>query len=145
MKFSSDLRLNLNTNTTRGIRQQAEKVTFHIQATGKTIIILRREEGGWGGGVKQSTASVENTPKRLKGGSLILIRQCKTCAVLVNDLSLVSGCFLFWKCVRFCFVFVFVAVCFFLLYALVFYVYCRVLPDVLSLMFFHVPPLGFLK
>ena len=29
------------------------------------------------------------------------------------------------------------AVCFFLLYALVFYVYCRVLPDVLSLMFFH--------
>ena len=36
-------------------------------------------------------------------------------------------------------------VCFFLLYALVFYVYCRVLPDVLSLMFFHVPPLGFLK
>ena len=43
------------------------------------------------------------------------------------------------------FVFVFVAVCFFLLYALVFYVYCRVLPDVLSLMFFHVPPLGFLK
>ena len=43
------------------------------------------------------------------------------------------------------FVFVCVAVCFFLLYALVFYVYCRVLPDVLSLMFFHVPPLGFLK
>ena len=40
---------------------------------------------------------------------------------------------------------VFVAVCFFLLYALVFYVYCRVLPDVLSLLFFHVPPLGFLK
>ena len=42
--------------------------------------------------------------------------------VLVNDLSLVS---------RFCFgnaddfVIVFVAVCFFLLYALVFYVYCR--------------------
>ena len=35
------------------------------------------------------------------------------------------------------FVFVFVAVCFFLLHALVFYVYCRVLPDVLSLMFFH--------
>ena len=28
--------------------------------------------------------------------------------------------------------FVFVAVCFFLLYALVFYVYCRVIPDVLS-------------
>ena len=43
------------------------------------------------------------------------------------------------------FVFDFVAVCFFLLYALVFYVYCRVIPDVLSLMFFHVPPLGFLK
>ena len=42
-------------------------------------------------------------------------------------------------------VFVFVTVCFFLLYALVFYVYCRVIPDVLSLMFFHVPPLGFLK
>ena len=33
----------------------------------------------------------------------------------------------------------------FLLYAFVFYVYCRVIPDVLSLMFFHVPPLGFLK
>ena len=30
------------------------------------------------------------------------------------------------------FVFVSTAVCFFLLYALVFYVYCRVLPDVLS-------------
>ena len=43
------------------------------------------------------------------------------------------------------FVFVFVAVCFFLLYALAFYVYCRVIPDVLSLIFFHVPPLGFLK
>ena len=56
--------------------------------------------------------------------------------VLVNDLSLVSRCFLFWKCVRFC-VFVFVAVCFFLLYAFVFYVYCRVLPDALSLMFFQ--------
>ena len=40
---------------------------------------------------------------------------------------------------------VFAAVCFFLLYALIFYVYCRVLPDVLSLMFFDVPPLGFLK
>ena len=53
--------------------------------------------------------------------------------------------FLFWKCENFVFVFVFVAVCFFLLYALVFYVYCCVLPDVLSLMFFHVPPLGFLK
>ena len=60
--------------------------------------------------------------------------------VLVNDLSLVS-CF-----GNACdFAFVFVAVCFFLLYALVFYVYCRVIPDVLSLMFFHVPPLGFLK
>ena len=35
------------------------------------------------------------------------------------------------------FVFVFIAVCFFLLYALVFYVYRRVLPGVLSLMFFH--------
>ena len=43
------------------------------------------------------------------------------------------------------FVFVFVAVCFFLLYVLVFYVYCRVIPDVLSLMFFHVLRLGFLK
>jgi len=43
------------------------------------------------------------------------------------------------------FVLVFVAVCFFLLYALVFYIYRRVIPDVLSLMFFHVPPLGFLK
>ena len=63
--------------------------------------------------------------------------------VLVNDLSVVSRCFCFGK--AYDFVFVFVAVCFFLLYALVFYVYCRVLPDVLSLMFFHVPPLGFLK
>ena len=63
--------------------------------------------------------------------------------VLVNDLSLVSCCFCFGN--MYDFVFVFVAVCFFLLYALVFYVYCRVLPDVLSLMFFHVPPLGFLK
>ena len=60
--------------------------------------------------------------------------------VLVNDLSLVS-CF----GNAYDFVFVFVAVCFFLLYALVFCVYCRVIPDVLSLMFFHVPPLGFLK
>ena len=55
--------------------------------------------------------------------------------VLVNDL--------FWFLVISCFgnaydfVFVFVAVCFFLLYALVFYVYCRVIPDVLPLMFFH--------
>ena len=64
--------------------------------------------------------------------------------VLVNDLSLVSSCFLFLE-MRTIFVSVFVAVRFFLLYALVFYVYCRVLPDVLSLMFFHVPPLGFLK
>ena len=63
--------------------------------------------------------------------------------VLVNDLSLVSCCSCFGN--AYDFVFVFVAVCFFLLYALVFYVYCRVLPDVLSLMFFHVPPLGFLK
>ena len=64
--------------------------------------------------------------------------------ILVNDLSLVSRCcffVLFWKCARL----FFVAVCFFLLYALVFYFYCRVIPDVLSLMFFHVPPLGFLK
>ena len=56
--------------------------------------------------------------------------------------------FLFWKYVRFFFFFFFC--CLFLfsfsfLYALVFYVYCRVLPDVFSLMFFHVPPLGFLK
>ena len=51
--------------------------------------------------------------------------------VLVNDLSLVSLCFLFWKCVRFCFSFG--AVCFFLLYALVFYVYCHVTYQ----MFFH--------
>ena len=61
--------------------------------------------------------------------------------VLVNDLSLVSRCFCFGNEYDF----VFVAVCFFLLYALVFYVHCRVIPDVLSLMFFHVPPLGFLK
>ena len=55
--------------------------------------------------------------------------------VLVNDLSLVSR----WLCFgnAYEFVFVFVAVCFFLLYALVFYVYRRVLPDALSLMFFH--------
>ena len=63
--------------------------------------------------------------------------------VLVNDLSLVSRCSCFGN--AYDFVFVFVAVCFFLLYALVFYVYCRVIPDVLSLIFFHVPPLGFLK
>ena len=59
---------------------------------------------------------------------------------------------LFWSMILLCgfvvfcfgnaYDFVFVFVCFFLLYALVFYVYCRVLPDVLSLMFFHVPPLG---
>ena len=55
--------------------------------------------------------------------------------VLVNDLSVVSRCFRFGN--AYDFVSVFVAVCFFLLYALVFYVYCRVLPDVLSLMFFH--------
>ena len=40
--------------------------------------------------------------------------------------------------ISFVVLFVFVAVCFFL-----FYVYCRVLPDVLSLMFFYVPPLGY--
>jgi len=49
-----------------------------------------------------------------------------------------------WFFVVFCFGnaydFVFVAVCFFLLYALVFYVYYRVLPDVLSC-----TPTGFLK
>ena len=61
--------------------------------------------------------------------------------VLVNVLSLVSCC----SCFGNAYDFVFVAVCFFLLYALIFYVYCRVIPDVLSLMFFHVPPLGFLK
>ena len=64
--------------------------------------------------------------------------------VLVNDLSLVSRCFCFGNAYDFLKNFFF-AVCFFLLYALVFYVYCRVLPYVLSLMFFHVPPLGFLK
>ena len=58
--------------------------------------------------------------------------------------SLVSRCFGFGK--AYDFIFVLVAVfCFFLLRALVFYVYCRVLPDVLSLMLFRVPPLGFLK
>ena len=66
--------------------------------------------------------------------------------VFVNDL-LFSGfsCFCFGN--AYDFVFIFVAVCFFLLYALVFYVYCLVLPDVLSLMFFHVftASLGFLK
>ena len=50
--------------------------------------------------------------------------------VLVNDLSLVSRCFCFRN--AYGFVFVFVAVCFFLLYALLFYVYCSVLPNVLS-------------
>ena len=44
--------------------------------------------------------------------------------VLVNDLSLVSRCFCFGNAYDFVFV------CFFLLYALEFYVYCRVLPDV---------------
>ena len=63
--------------------------------------------------------------------------------VVINDLF--SGFSLFCFGNAYDFVFDFVAVCFFLLYALVFYVYCRVLPDVLSLMFFHVPPLGFLK
>ena len=70
--------------------------------------------------------------------------------VLVNDLSLISRvcvCLFFLSCFgnAYDFVFVFVAVCFFLLYALVFYVYCSVIPDVLSLMFFHVHSLGFLK
>ena len=62
--------------------------------------------------------------------------------VLVNDLSLVSPCFCFGNAYDF----VFVAVCFFLLYALD-GILC-LLPchtNVLSLMFFHVPPLGFLK
>ena len=63
--------------------------------------------------------------------------------VLVNDLSLVSRCFCFGN--AYDLFFVFVAVCFFLLYALVFYIYCRVILDVLPLMIFHVPPLGFLK
>ena len=49
--------------------------------------------------------------------------------------SLLSRCFCFAN--AYDFVAVFVAVCFFLLYARVFYVSCRVLPDVLSLMFFH--------
>ena len=68
---------------------------------------------------------------------------CVLAFVLVNDLSLVSRCFCFGN--AYDFVFVFVAVCFFLLYAFVFYVYYRVLPDILSLMFFYVPLLGFLK
>ena len=62
-----------------------------------------------------------------------------------------SFCFLWFlvvfllemRMIYFVVLFVFVAVCFFLLYALIFYVYCRVLPDVLSLMFFYVPPLGY--
>ena len=61
--------------------------------------------------------------------------------VLVNDLSLFLFVFCFGN--AYDFVFVFVAVCFFSLYALVFYVYCCVIPDVLSLMFFHVPHWGF--
>ena len=67
--------------------------------------------------------------------------------VFVNDL-LFSGfsLLLFWKCVRILFLFLLLFVSFWL-YALVFYVYCLVLPDVLSLMFFHVftASLGFLK
>ena len=43
--------------------------------------------------------------------------------VLVNNLSLVSPCFFVCFGNAYDFVFVFVAVCFFLLYALVFYVY----------------------
>ena len=43
------------------------------------------------------------------------------------------------------FAFVSAAVCFFLLYGLVFYVYYRVISDVLSFMFFHVGYMGFLK
>ena len=69
--------------------------------------------------------------------------------VLVKDLSLVSCCSCFGNAYVFFFFFWggggYVVVCFFLLYALVFDVYCRVIPDILSLMFFHVPPLGFLK
>ena len=50
--------------------------------------------------------------------------------VLVNDLSLVS-CFVVIVVVGNAYDLVFVAVCFFLLYALIFYVCCRVLSDVL--------------
>ena len=52
--------------------------------------------------------------------------------VLVNDLSLVSRCSCFGN--AYDFVFVFVAVCFFLLYALVFYVYCRVRCSVIDVL-----------
>ena len=64
--------------------------------------------------------------------------------VLVHDLSLVSRyCFfLEMRTILFLFLLPFVSFC---CMHFVFYVYCRVLPDVLSLMFFHVPPLGFLK
>ena len=61
----------------------------------------------------------------------------------VNDLSLVSRCFLFleMRTILFSFLLPFVSFC----CMTSFYVYCRVIPDVLSLMFFHVPTLGFLK
>ena len=49
---------------------------------------------------------------------------------MVTDLSLVS-CFVFVVVVGNAYDLVFVAVCFFLLYALIFYVCCRVLSDVL--------------
>ena len=55
--------------------------------------------------------------------------------VLVNDLF--SGFSLFFGNA---YAFVFVAVCLFLLYVIVFYVYCRVLPDVLSLMLYFMYP-----
>ena len=58
--------------------------------------------------------------------------------VLVYDLSLVSRCFLLWKCVRFCFCF---CCCFFVVVVVV----CTLFLFVVSLIFFHVPPLGFLK
>ena len=78
-------------------------------------------------------AEDKNTEKRMGGGVLFWL--------MIFLWFLVVSCF----GNAYDFVFVFVAVCFFLLYALVFYVYCRVIPDVLSLMFFHVPSLGFLK
>ena len=77
----------------------------------------------------------------LKSSNVRQSRHKHPAFVLVMIFSLVSRCFFDWNAYDF----VFVSACFFLLYALVFYVYCRVIPDVLSLMFFHVPPLGFLK
>ena len=56
--------------------------------------------------------------------------------LMVNYLSLVSRCFLFLEMLTILFSLLLPFVSFCRMHFL-FYVYCRVLPDVLSLMFFH--------